>query len=128
MSEPKVRVLLVDDQPIVRSEVRLVVEATGGFEVIGEADSGEASVEMAALLSPDLILMDVNLPGINGLEATKQILANSSLPTIIVVSTYDAADYEPKAIAQGASGYISKYDFSPDTLIEHWSAAQSSKP
>ncbi|MGI8426781.1 MAG: response regulator [Actinomycetota bacterium] len=125
MNEPKVRVLLVDDQPAVRSEVCLVVEATEGFEVVGEASSGEEAVEMAADLNPDLILMDVNLPGINGLEATKLILTHSKLPIVLVLSTYEAQDYEPKALAQGASGYISKYEFSPETLLARWTAART---
>ena len=70
-----VRVLIVDDQEPFRMAARMVVEATDGFDVVGEAETGEDSVAMAAELAPDLVLMDVNLPGINGLDATRQILA-----------------------------------------------------
>src|SRR3984893_10921866 len=69
-----VRVLLVDDQPPFRLAARAVVEATDGFEVVGEAENGEASVELARGLRPDLVLMDVNLPGIDRLAATRQLL------------------------------------------------------
>ena len=71
-----VRVLIVDDQEPFRMAARMVVEATDGFEVVGEAETGEDSVVMARDLAPDLVLMDVNLPGINGLDATRQILAD----------------------------------------------------
>ena len=69
-----VRVLIVDDQEPFRMAARIVVDATDGFEVAGEAETGEDSVTMAGELAPDLVLMDVNLPGINGLDATRQIL------------------------------------------------------
>ena len=72
-----VRVLIVDDQEPFRMAARMVVDATEGFDVVGEAESGEDSVAMAAELTPDLVLMDVNLPGINGLDATRQILAGA---------------------------------------------------
>src|SRR4030095_8331689 len=70
-----VRVLIVDDQEPFRLAGRLVVDAADGFDVVGEAETGEASVEMARELAPDLVLMDVNLPGINGLEDTRRILS-----------------------------------------------------
>ena len=73
-----VRVLIVDDQEPFRMAARMVVEATDGFDVVGEAETGEDSVSMAAELTPDLVLMDVNLPGINGLDATRQILAGAT--------------------------------------------------
>src|SRR5439155_1443080 len=71
------RVLIVDDQEPFRLAARMVVEATEGFEVVGEAETGEEGVELARTLEPDLVLMDVNLPGINGLDATRQILRDS---------------------------------------------------
>ena len=81
--EMTVRVLIVDDQAPFRMAARAVVEATDDFDVVGEAETGEASVEMAHELKPDLVLMDVNLPGINGLEATRQILKDLvSLPVL----------------------------------------------
>jgi len=80
-----VRVLIVDDQEPFRMAARLVVEATDGFEVVGEAETGESSVEMARELVPDLVLMDVNLPGINGLDATRQILTDRSDSVVVLL-------------------------------------------
>jgi DNA-binding NarL/FixJ family response regulator len=122
-----VRVLIVDDQEPFRAVARTVVEMTDGFEVIGEAETGEDSVSRASELSPDLVLMDVNLPGINGLEATRQILADHAdgKPVVVLVlSTYEAAEYGPQAEEAGAAGFISKSEFSPERLEEAWSAAR----
>src|SRR5437588_10981043 len=90
-SEEMVRVLIVDDQEPFRLAARMVVEATDGFEVVGEAETGEASVQMAATLEPDLVLMDVNLPGIDGLEATRRILDEATRVVILLLSTYEEA-------------------------------------
>ncbi len=122
-----VRVLIVDDQAPFRAVARTVVEMTDGFEVIGEAETGEDSVHRAHELSPDLVLMDVNLPGINGLEATRRILAdhaNGKPVVVLVLSTYEAAEFGPQAEEAGAAGFISKSEFSPERLADAWSAAR----
>src|SRR6266516_7315251 len=103
----------------------MVVDATDGFEVVGDSETGEASVLAAQELNPDLVLMDVNLPGINGLEATRQILSGSDRVVILLLSTYEAAEYAPRAAECGAAAYIPKSEFSPDRLEEAWSAATS---
>lgn len=121
-----VRVLIVDDQAPFRNAARAVVEATDDFEVIAEVETGEASVEAARKLQPDLVLMDVNLPGIDGLEATRQILADAKPVVVLLLSTYEAEEYAPKAAECGAAAYIPKSDFMPDRLIEAWSAARAS--
>ena len=122
-----VRVLIVDDQEPFRMAARMVVEATEGFDVVGEAESGEDSVTMAAELAPDLILMDVNLPGINGLDATRQILsgasAGSNAVVVLLLSTYEEDEYAPRAAECGASAYIPKAVFGPDRLVSAWAAA-----
>ena len=102
---------------------RMVVEATEGFEVVGEAETGEDSVRMAQELNPDLVLMDVNLPGINGLEATRQILNGSERVVILLLSTYEEEEYAPRAAECGASAYIPKSSFSPERLADAWAAA-----
>jgi two-component system, NarL family, invasion response regulator UvrY len=124
--EMSVRVLIVDDQAPFRDVARTVVELTDGFEVVGEVETGEDSVASARELQPDLVLMDVNLPGMSGLEATREILADvaAGRPVVVLVlSTYEADEYAPRAAEAGASGFISKSDFSPDRLTDAWAAA-----
>lgn len=123
MGELSVRVVIVDDQEPFRVAARMVVELTDGFEVVGEADSGEASVELARQLEPDLVLMDVNLPGMNGLEATRQILAEMRQTRVLVLSTYEPQEYESRAVEAGAIGYIPKSAFGPDALVGAWEAS-----
>ena len=122
-----VRVLIVDDQEPFRMAARMVVEATDGFEVVGEAETGEDSVAMAAELSPDLVLMDVNLPGINGLDATRQILAGAAgapgTVVVLLLSTYEEEEYAPRAAECGAAAYIPKAVFGPDRLESAWASA-----
>jgi CheY-like chemotaxis protein len=121
-----VRVLIVDDQEPFRMAARMVVEATEGFEVVGEADTGERSIEMARELDPDLVLMDVNLPGINGLDATRKILETSNRVVILLLSTYEEEEYAPRAAECGAAAYIPKSSFGPDRLAEAWTDASPS--
>lgn len=122
-----VRVLIVDDQEPFRMAARMVVEATEEFEVVGEAETGEASVEMARDLKPDLVLMDVNLPGINGLDATRQILSEQRDSTVVLLlSTYEEEEYAPRAVECGAAAYIPKAVFGPDRLEAAWAAARGS--
>jgi DNA-binding NarL/FixJ family response regulator len=118
-----VRVMIVDDQEPFRVAARMVVELTDGFEVVGEAETGEDSVAMAAQLHPDLVLMDVNLPGINGLDATRQILAGPGEAIVFLLSTYEEAEYAPRAAECGAATYIPKSSFGPDRLEDAWAAA-----
>ena len=123
-----VRVLIVDDQEPFRTVARTVVDLTDGFEVVGEAQDGEAAIADARSLSPELILMDVNLPGISGLEATRRILAeHGDGPPIIVLvlSTYEASEYGPQAAEVGAAGFIPKSEFSPERLLDAWSSAMA---
>jgi len=120
MTTATVRVLIVDDQEPFRSAARLVVSLTDGFEVTGEAATGESAVTMAKELSPDLILMDINLPGIDGLEATRQIVQAQPSAKVIVMSTYEPDEYEQRAIEAGAGAFMSKSDLDPDTLLAGW--------
>lgn len=118
-----VRVLIVDDQEPFRMAARMVVEATEGFDVVGEAETGEDSVAMAGELVPDLVLMDVNLPGINGLDATRQILTGAGAVVVLLLSTYEEDEYAPRAAECGAAAYIPKAVFGPDRLEAAWAAA-----
>jgi DNA-binding NarL/FixJ family response regulator len=122
-----VRVLIVDDQEPFRMAARMVVDATDGFEVVGEAASGEESVQMSADLQPDLVLMDVNLPGINGLDATRQIVGSSQTVVVLLLSTYEEEEYAPRAAECGAAAYIPKAVFGPDRLESAWTSATTNE-
>jgi DNA-binding NarL/FixJ family response regulator len=126
-SPVSVRVLIVDDQEPFRMAARMVVDATDGFDVVGEAETGEESVEMARSLDPDLVLMDVNLPGINGLDATRKILGErGDAVVVLLLSTYEEDEYAPRAAECGAAAYIPKAVFGPDRLESAWAAATGS--
>jgi two-component system invasion response regulator UvrY len=119
-----VSVLIVDDQPPFRAVARTVVGVAPGFEVVAEADSGEAAVERAASERPAMVLMDINLPGINGIEATRRILAADPATVVVLLSTYDAASLPADAHDCGAARYVHKEDLSPAVLREVWDAAR----
>jgi DNA-binding NarL/FixJ family response regulator len=119
------KVLIVDDQEPFRQAARMVVELTDGFDVVGEAESGEGGVDAARELHPDLVLMDVNLGDIDGTEATRRILSELPRTVVFLVSTYEPAEYEPKAAECGAAAYIPKSSFGPDQLTEAWERASS---
>ena len=118
-----VRVLVVDDQAPFLRAMTAVVEETHGFEVVGQASSGEESLVVAAQLLPDLVLMDVNLPGIDGLESTRRLRARHRPPVVLLLSTYDE-DAGVQFIAEsGAAAYVTKSRFGPDRLKDVWSTA-----
>ena len=127
-----VHVLIVDDQAAFRRAAARVLARLPGFDLVGEADTGEASVEVARSLRPDLVLMDIHLPGIDGAEATRRILAEaaqtSKRPVVFLLSTYDAADYASQTVACGASAYLPKADFGPTALEAAWLAAAADAP
>lgn len=115
-----VRVLIVDDHESFRRAAQAVVHGMDGFEVAGEVADGEASVEAAGTLRPDIVLMDVNLPGISGIEATRQI--RSVLPRVVVLllSARDTNEFDRAAEECGAAGYLAKARLSPEQLSEFW--------
>jgi DNA-binding NarL/FixJ family response regulator len=127
-AQADVRVLIVDDQPPFREASRMVVEMTDGFVVVGEATNGTEAVAMVGALEPDLVLMDVQMPGIDGIETTRRIRALPDAPAVIVMSTHESGDYDAAATAAGAIGFIPKSQFGFDTLAEMWEAADSLSP
>ena len=117
---PPIAVLIVDDQAPFRNAARAVVTMTPGFDVVGEAESGEDAVRMAADLAPGLVLMDINLPGINGIEATRQITAARPETVVMLLSTYREEDLPPGANDCGAACYVNKEQFGPDMVEDLW--------
>lgn len=118
-----VRVLIVDDQAPFLRAMSAVIEATIGFKIVGEASSGEEAIVTADALLPDLVLMDVNLPGIDGVEATRRLRGRPSPPVVLLLSTYDEDAGARFVVECGAAGYVTKSAFGPDRLREVWAAA-----
>jgi len=118
-------VLIVDDQLPFRMAARSVVGVTPGFEVVGEAKSGEEAVEQAAALHPQLVLMDINMDGISGIEATRRITAENPGIRVVLLSTYDAEDLPADARTCGALGYVHKEQFGPDVLVGMWTGEET---
>ncbi len=115
-----VAVLVVDDDEPFRRAARAVIGATPGFEVAGDAETGEQAVEMVDRLEPDLILMDINMPGINGIEATRQIIRAHPDVVVMLVSTYNAEDIPADAGSSGAADYVNKEDLGPSVVQDFW--------
>ncbi|MDQ1475086.1 MAG: two-component system, NarL family, invasion response regulator UvrY [Actinomycetota bacterium] len=115
-----VSVLIVDDQLPFRAVARTVIGLTAGFEVAGEAETGEEAVALAVDRPPDLVLMDINLPGISGIEATRRIRAAHPDVAVILLSTYSEADLPDDAREVGAIAYVHKEDFGPALVRELW--------
>ena len=116
-----VRVLVVDDEEIFRRAMTSVVAETDGFVVVGTAASGSDALAAAQATQPDLVLMDVNLPVFDGIEATRRLQAADRPPVVLLVSTYDESDVD--YAGSGAAGYITKSAFGSDRLTEAWAAA-----
>jgi DNA-binding NarL/FixJ family response regulator len=125
VADAGVSVLIVDDQRPFRVAAGAVVRATPGFDVAGEAASGEEALEQADALQPRLVLMDINMEGMGGIEATRRITTAHPGTRVVLLSTYDADDLPAGARACGAVGYVHKEDFGPDELMQVWSAAES---
>ncbi|MEU4694060.1 response regulator transcription factor [Actinoplanes sp. NPDC023714] len=115
MSEP--RVLIVDDQELIRTGFRLILTARG-IEVAGEASDGHEAVEACRRLAPDVVLMDIRMPGMDGLEATRRILARDPRSRVLILTTFDLDRYVYTALAIGASGFLLK-----DVTADHLAAA-----
>jgi len=117
MSPTPIRILVVDDQPLVRMGTALVLDSADDIDVVGEADSGETAVAMAETLNPDVILMDVRMPGIGGIEATRLITTAHPAIRVMVFTTFDVDEYAFGGLHAGASAFLLKSS-TPEKLTE----------
>jgi len=113
-----VRVVLVDDQEMIRAGFRMVLEAREDLDVVGEAEDGDAAVELLERLEADVVLMDIRMPRMSGVEATRRIRAREEAPKVLVLTTFDLDEYAYDALRAGASGFLLK-----DTPVEDLATA-----
>jgi DNA-binding NarL/FixJ family response regulator len=111
------RIVIADDQALVRSGFRLILETRPDLEVIGEAEDGEQAVALVRELEPDVVLLDIRMPRLDGIEATKQIIASGNRTRVLVLTTFDLDEYVYGAIRAGASGFLLK-DVRPTELVD----------
>lgn len=122
-----IRVLLVDDDALVRSGLALMLGGSEAIDVVDEASDGQAAVERVTQGGIDVVLMDIRMPVLDGLEATKQIMARDAAPKIIILTTFDADDYVVRALAAGATGFLLK-DTPPPHIIDAIQRVASGEP
>jgi DNA-binding NarL/FixJ family response regulator len=103
-----IRLLLADDQALIRAGFRMILEEAGDIDVVGEARDGAEAVRLARDLGPDVILMDVRMPGVDGIEATRQIVARDRAARVLILTTFDLDEYAFAALRAGASGFVLK--------------------
>ena len=120
MATDVVSVLVVDDQAPFRLAARAVLRRTEGFELVGEAADGDEAVAQVRELRPALVLMDINMPRVNGIDATRQIMAEAPETTVFLCSTYQRSDLPPEAEASGFAAYVNKEELGPDLLRQLW--------
>jgi DNA-binding NarL/FixJ family response regulator len=111
-----IRVFLVDDQQLVRAGFRMLIESQDDMSVVGEAGNGAEAVELLAVTSADIVLMDVRMPRMDGVEATRILAARSDRPRVVVLTTFDLDEYVYNALRAGASAFLLK-DAQPETLL-----------
>src|SRR5690625_3404608 len=116
MSDSGIRVLLVDDQPLLRTGLATILSTEPGIEVVGEASDGHEAIAKVAQLDPDVVCMDVQMPNMDGIEATKTLVASQTRAAILILTTFDRDDFLFETLKAGASGFLLK-TAGPEQLI-----------
>ncbi|MEW2178366.1 response regulator transcription factor [Streptomyces sp. NPDC005406] len=111
-----IRVVLADDQPLVRTALRMVMAETADIDVVGEAGTGDEAVRLTTELAPEVVVMDIRMPGLNGIEATERITAGPATAHVVVLTTFDDDDYVYGALRAGAAGFLVK-DMALDDIL-----------
>jgi DNA-binding NarL/FixJ family response regulator len=113
----RIRVLIVDDQPLLRVGFRMILSAEPDIDVVGEAGDGRTAIEAAHRLAPDVVLMDIRMPGMDGVEATRHLMTDGDRrPRVLILTTFDLDEYIVEALRAGAAGFLVK-DAPPDELL-----------
>ena len=112
-----IRVVIVDDDALVRAGLAMILRGDPAIEIVGEAGDGEAGLKLVADTSPDVVLMDIRMPRLNGLDATARLMGQPAPPKVIVLTTFDADDFVVRALRDGASGFLLK-DTPPAQIVE----------
>ena len=111
-----IRVVLIDDEPLVRAGLAAIIDTGPGLEVVGEADDGADAISLVDRTQPDVVIMDVRMPRLDGLEATRLLVARQEAPRVLILTTFDSDDYVFEALRAGADGFVLKRA-QPDELI-----------
>jgi DNA-binding NarL/FixJ family response regulator len=122
MSDAEVRVLTVDDQVVFREAARDVISATDGFVSVGDAGTGEEALAAIGRLRPELVLLDVRMPGCGGVEAARRITAAHPEMVVVLISIEDSEEFSEDALTSGAVAFVRKQDFGPAMLRSIWEA------
>jgi DNA-binding NarL/FixJ family response regulator len=124
---PVIRVLIVDDHPLMRKGLVDILESVDGIEVVGSAEDGAAAVALAYAVNPDIVLMDISMPGMDGIEATEKLLAMDSAARVVMLTSYSEREKITESLAAGAVSYLTK-DAAPEAVVRAIRSAASTSP
>jgi DNA-binding NarL/FixJ family response regulator len=112
-----IRLVLVDDQPLIRAGLRLLIADTAGIDLVGEAGTGEEAVQLVRSVRPDVVVMDIRMPGLDGIEATRRLMADPGTARVLILTTFDEDEHVYAALRAGASGFLVK-DMALEDIVQ----------
>ena len=122
-----IRAVIADDQAVVRGGIRMILEAQEDIEVAGEAENGRRAIELVRELDPDVVLMDIRMPDLDGIEATRRLVGDGARSRVLMLTTYGLDEYVYEALKAGAAGFLVKTE-SPDELVQGVRVAAGATP